>query len=138
MKVGGTRAGRKAAKSHTGSLTGADIAYGSAFARAGVIRADTFESLLDYALALSLQPLPRGNRAAIITNAGGPGIMCADAAEKAGLAIAELSGAVATALAAKLPTAASVGNPIDVLGDADPDRYAAALNAALDDTPWTP
>jgi acetyltransferase len=133
MKVGSTGAGQKAASSHTGSLAGADIAYGAAFARSGVIRADSFEALFDYAMALSLQPLPTGDRVAIITNAGGPGIMCADAVEKAGMTVAELTGAVATALAGKLPGAASVGNPIDVLGDADPERYVTALKAALED-----
>ena len=133
MKAGATMAGQKAARSHTGSLAGLDIAYGSAFARAGVIRADSFESLLDYALALSSHSAPAGKRVAVITNAGGPGIMCADALEKAGLAVAELSRASSSALAAKLPAAASVGNPIDVLGDADPERYATAFGAAQDD-----
>jgi len=133
LKAGTTTAGTKAASSHTGSLAGADIAYGAAFKRAGVIRADTFESLFDYARALAMQPLPRGNRVAIITNAGGPGIMAADAVENAGMEVATLTGSIATALKKKLPAAASVGNPIDVLGDAEPDRYVMALNAAQDD-----
>ncbi|MBN1765820.1 MAG: acetate--CoA ligase family protein [Sedimentisphaerales bacterium] len=133
LKAGTTQAGTKAASSHTGSLAGADIAYGAAFHRSGVIRADTFESLFDYATALAMQPLPRGNRVAIITNAGGPGIMAADAVENSGMEVAILSNNIATALKKKLPAAASVGNPIDVLGDAEPDRYVTALNAALDD-----
>ena len=133
LKAGTTAAGSKAASSHTGSLAGADIAYGAAFARAGVIRADTFEALFDYATALSMQPLPKGNRVAIITNAGGPGIMAADAVENASLQVATLSNSIATALKKRLPAAASVGNPIDVLGDAEPDRYVAALQAAQDD-----
>ena len=133
LKVGTTEAGGKAASSHTGSLAGADIAYGAAFVRSGVIRAETFEHLLDCATAFSMQPLPAGNRVAIITNAGGPGIMAADAVENSGMVVAKLTTSTATALKSKLPAAASVGNPIDVLGDADPDRYAMAVNAAQDD-----
>ncbi len=133
LKAGTTSAGQKAASSHTGSLAGADIAYGAAFKRAGVIRADGFESLFDFATALAMQPLPKGDRVAIITNAGGPGIMAADAVEHSGMKVTQLNYFTASALKQKLPPAASVGNPIDVLGDADPDRYALALNAALDD-----
>ena len=133
LKAGTTAAGTKAASSHTGSLAGADIAYGAAFLRSGIVRADTFESLFDYATALSMQPLPKGNRTAIITNAGGPGIMAADAVENASLQVTTLSDSIATALRSKLPEAASVGNPIDVLGDAEPERYIMALNAAQDD-----
>lgn len=133
LKVGTTQAGSRAASSHTGSLAGEDIAYGAAFRRAGVIRAETFESLFDYASALAMQPLPKGNRVAVITNAGGPGIMAADAIENSGLQVKPLQSEISTALKQKLPPAASVANPIDVLGDADPERYAMALNAALDD-----
>ncbi|MBL7115550.1 MAG: acetate--CoA ligase family protein [Kiritimatiellae bacterium] len=133
FKSGTTQAGVKAASSHTGSLAGADTAYGAAFTRAGVIRAETFEAMFDYATAFAMQPLPKGDRVAIITNAGGPGIMAADAVENCGLTVQPLEGSTATALAQKLPEAASVGNPIDVLGDADPDRYVAAVNAAQDD-----
>jgi acetyltransferase len=109
------------------------MAYGAAFARSGVIRADTFEALFDYAMALAMQPLPKGDRVAIITNAGGPGIMAADAVELAGMQVAALEGASAAALRQKLPAAASVGNPIDVLGDADPERYVDAVKAAQAD-----
>jgi len=133
FKAGVSQAGRQAASSHTGSLAGADIAYGAAFKRSGIIRADTFEALFDYACAFAMQPLPLGRRVAIITNAGGPGIMAADAAELAGLTVQPLQGAAATALAARLPAAAHVGNPIDVLGDADPERYTLAVEAARDD-----
>jgi acyl-CoA synthetase (NDP forming) len=133
LKAGTTAAGSRAASSHTGTLAGADIAYGAAFKRCGVIRAETFEALLDYALAFSMQPLPAGGRVAIITNAGGPGIMAADAVESSGLSVAVLSGSTATALRAKLPAAASVANPIDVLGDANPERYAEAVRVAQDD-----
>lgn len=133
LKSAVTEAGRKAASSHTGSLAGADIAYGAAFRRSGLIRADDFESLLDYATALAMQPLPRGDRVAIITNAGGPGIMAADAVLEEGMAVADLGRDTVTALRKKLPSAASVANPIDVLGDGGPERYVAALEAAQDD-----
>ncbi|HEO70344.1 MAG TPA: CoA-binding protein, partial [Candidatus Hydrogenedentes bacterium] len=133
LKAGTTEAGGKAASSHTGSLVGADIAYGAAFKRSGIIRAEDFESLFDYAMALGGQPLPKGGRLAVITNAGGPGIMAADAAENLGLNVEPLNETIAEALRADLPAAASVSNPIDVLGDADPQRYVTALNAAQDD-----
>jgi acyl-CoA synthetase (NDP forming) len=132
-KAGVTQAGGRAASSHTGSLAGADIAYGAAFRRSGVIRADTFEALFDFATAFAMQPLPKGDRVAIITNAGGPGIMAADAVEQSGMKVTSLATNTASALRAKLPSAASVGNPIDVLGDADPDRYVMAVEAAQDD-----
>ncbi|NIA12634.1 MAG: CoA-binding protein [Nitrospiraceae bacterium] len=135
LKVGTSSAGVKAASSHTGSLAGADIAYGAAFKRSGVIRAENFESLFDSATAFAMQPLPKGNRVAIITNAGGPGIMAADATEHSGLIVQPLQPHIAEALKAKLPAAASVGNPIDVLGDAGPEAYAEAVKAAqADDT----
>jgi acetyltransferase len=133
LKVGTTKAGAKAASSHTGSLAGGDIAYGAAFRRSGVIRADNFEELFDYATALYMQPLPAGERVAIITNAGGPGIMAADACEKKGLKVSRLSDSTVDELRKTLPPAASAVNPIDVLGDADPERYAAAIGAAQAD-----
>ena len=133
LKSGTSQAGQKAAASHTGVLAGADTAYGAAFKRSGIIRADTFESLFDYATALSMQPLPKGDRVLIITNAGGPGTMAADAVEHAGMTVAELETNTATSLRDKLPAAASVGNPVDVLGDAPPERYADALLAAQSD-----
>lgn len=133
FKAGTTQAGVKAASSHTGSLAGADIAYGAAFTRSGVIRAETFEALFDYATAFAMQPLPKGPRVAIITNAGGPGIMAADAAETAGLKVTSLGVGIASTLKRKLPAAASVANPIDVLGDADPERYVMAVEAAQSD-----
>jgi acetate---CoA ligase (ADP-forming) len=133
LKSGTSQAGQKAAASHTGVLAGADTAYGAAFKRSGVIRADTFEALFDYATALSMQPLPKGKRVLIITNAGGPGTMAADAVEHAGMVVAELDTNTTASLRGKLPEAASVGNPIDVLGDAPPERYAEALKAAQND-----
>ena len=133
LKAGITNAGSKAASSHTGSLAGANVAYGSAFKRAGIIRAATFEQLFDFGMAFAMQPLPKGKSVAIITNAGGPGIMAADAAEQADLDVCILDNASATALRKKLPASASVGNPIDVLGDADPKRYHLALSTAIAD-----
>jgi acetyltransferase len=133
LKSGTTAAGQKAAASHTGVLAGEETAYGAAFKRSGVCRADTFDALFDYATAFAMQPVIEGNRILIITNAGGPGTMAADAVEKAGLEVAVLDRNIATALRGQLPAAASVGNPIDVLGDADPERYVAAVKAAQQD-----
>jgi acetyltransferase len=133
IKAGTTQAGVKAAGSHTGSMAGGTIAYGAAFRRAGVIQARTLEELLDVSSALAMQPLPKGDRVAIITNGGGAGILAADAVELAGMRVTALGRGTATALRKKLPAAASVSNPIDVLGDADPERYVLAMNAAQDD-----
>ena len=130
FKAGTTKAGVKAAASHTGGLAGADIAYGAAFRRAGIVRAETFEAMFDYATAFAMQPLPKGRRVAIITNAGGPGIMAADAVENSGMQVGILDGGSMDELRSQLPIAASVHNPIDVLGDADPGRYAMAFEAA--------
>jgi acetyltransferase len=133
LKVGITQAGARAASSHTGSLAGADMAYGAAFKRAGVIRAEHFEELFDYARAFAAQPLPRGNRVVVITNAGGPGIMAADAAETCGLRMVPPSDPIRQRLREVLPAAASVGNPVDVIGDADPDRYMKAFELIQED-----
>ena len=133
LKAGTTPAGLKAASSHTGGLAGADMAYGAAFRRSGVIRADNFQALFDYASALAMQPLPKGDRILIITNAGGPGTMAADAVEKSGMTVAALAYSTSAALKGKLPRASSTGNPVDVLGDADPERYAIALSTAQED-----
>jgi acetyltransferase len=130
LKSGTSHVGRRAAASHTGVLAGADTAYGAAFKRSGIIRADTFEALFDYATAFSTQPLPKNDRVLIITNAGGPGTMAADAVEHCGMTVAELASNISTSLREKLPSTANVPNPIDVLGDAPPDRYGEALAAA--------
>jgi acetyltransferase len=133
LKVGITQAGAKAASSHTGSLAGADIAYGAAFKRAGVIRAENFEALFDYAAAFAMQPLPKGERVAIITNAGGPGIMAADAAEGLGLKMVSPSPASDAKLRTFLPASAAFGNPVDVIGDADPNLYTKAFEVMQED-----
>ena len=133
LKVGITQAGAKAASSHTGSLAGADMAYGAAFRRSGVIRAENFEALFDYALAFATQPLPKSRRVAVITNAGGPGIMAADAAETVGLRMVTISDATREKLQPVLPPTAALGNPVDVIGDAEPDRYMAAFEILQED-----
>ncbi len=127
FKSGVTKSGSKAASSHTGSLAGADISYEIAFNKSGIIRVQTYEQMFEYAIAFESQPLPKGNRVVIITNAGGPGIMTTDAVELSGLVMADLQPQTAEALKAFLPQAASVKNPVDVLGDADPGRYSRAL-----------
>jgi acetyl coenzyme A synthetase (ADP forming)-like protein len=133
MKSGSTAAGAKAASSHTGSLAGGEVAYESAFKRAGVIRCDSIKEQFDFAQAFANQPLPEGPNVAVITNAGGPGIMAADAIEERGLTFAKLSEETMKKLAEKLPAAANIHNPVDVLGDALADRYEFALDVVLDD-----
>ncbi len=133
MKSGGTEAGARAASSHTGSLAGGEVAYESAFKRAGVIRCDSIKQQFDFAQAFANQPLPKGPRVAVITNAGGPGIMAADAIEQEGLTFSKLEEETRKKLTEGLPPAANVYNPVDVLGDALADRYEFALNIVLDD-----
>ncbi|MFW6138493.1 MAG: acetate--CoA ligase alpha subunit [Spirochaetota bacterium] len=127
MKSGRTSAGARAASSHTGSLAGSDSSYDAAFRQCGVIRARTITEFIDYAVAFSSQKPPRGNSVAIVTNAGGPGIIATDAIETSRLEIAELQPETKKTLAENLPPAASVHNPVDVLGDADAERYGRAL-----------
>jgi len=133
IKAGGTEAGARAASSHTGSLAGGEVAYEAVFARAGIVRCESIKTQFDYALAFATQPLPKGNRVAVLTNAGGPGIMAADEIERQDLVFAQLAESTQNTLAAQLPPAANVHNPIDVLGDALADRYEAALQTILDD-----
>ena len=133
IKSGGTQAGAKAASSHTGSLAGSETAYESAFERAGIIRCESIRQQFDYAQAFANQPLPGGPGVAVITNAGGPGIMAADAIEREGLSFARLTKETEGKLASRLPAAANWHNPIDILGDALADRYEFALDVVLDD-----
>ncbi len=133
MKSGGTQAGAEAASSHTGSLAGSEVAYESAFERAGIIRCDSIKQQFDYAQAFASQPLPAGSRVAVITNAGGPGIMAADAIEREGLTFAKLTEDTVNKLASSLPDAANLLNPIDVLGDALANRYEFAIDVVMDD-----
>ncbi len=133
IKAGGTEAGAKAASSHTGSLAGGERAYECVFERAGVIRCNSIKQQFDYAIAFANQPLPKGSKIAVITNAGGPGIIAADAIERQGLGFAELSDETIEKLRSKLPAAANFYNPVDVLGDALADRYEYAMDVVLDD-----
>ncbi len=133
MKSGGTAAGAKAASSHTGSLAGSETAYECMFARAGIIRCESITQQFDFAQAFANQPLPKGPSVAILTNAGGAGIMAADAVERLGLTFANPSQQTIDKLAANLPPAANFHNPFDVLGDALADRYEYALDVILDD-----
>jgi len=133
MKSGGTSAGAKAASSHTGSLAGSETAYEAVFARAGIVRCPSIKVQIDYAQAFAYQPLPKGDKVCVITNAGGAGIMAADAIERQGLAFARLSEETIKNLRSKLPPAANLFNPVDVLGDAPADRYEFALDTVLAD-----
>ncbi|MBN2385469.1 MAG: acetate--CoA ligase family protein [Anaerolineales bacterium] len=132
LKVGRSNAGQRAAASHTGALAGSDSAYQAAFERTGVLRADTSQELFDWITAFDNCPLPAGPRVAILTNAGGPGVVAADAVEARGLQLAGLSESTRAGLAF-LPPAASLGNPIDMLSSASPQDYARALGLLLDD-----
>jgi len=133
VKSGSTDAGSRAVSSHTGSLAGSARAYESAFRQSGVLRAESIQHLFDYSLAFAYQPVLRGGRIAIVTNAGGPGVMATDALEREGLSLASLSRETIDALRDSLPAAASIYNPIDVLGDSLTDRYTMALETALKD-----
>ena len=133
VKSGRTASGSKAVSSHTGSLAGSDAAYDAAFAQAGVLRAESMQELFGWSIAFAYQPLLEGNRIAIVTNAGGPGVMATDALEQNHLVLAELQSETEQALTEGLPAAANVHNPVDVLGDAPSDLYAVALEAVLKD-----
>jgi acyl-CoA synthetase (NDP forming) len=133
MKSGITGSGQRAAGSHTAALAGSDAAVSTLFRQAGVVRAETLEELLDVASLLSNQPAPKGRRVAVLTNAGGLGILCADACEAAGLELPDLAPETAERLRAFLPAEASVANPVDMLGGATADAYRRALPAVLDD-----
>ncbi|MBI5293995.1 MAG: acetate--CoA ligase family protein [Chloroflexi bacterium] len=146
LKVGRFEAGQKAAASHTGALAGSEAAFDAAFAKAGVLRAETAEQMFDWARALENCPLPRASlrlRAAahpsaqggiaILTNAGGPGVIAADALETNGLRLSQLAESTRTALSAALPPSASVHNPVDMLASASPSQYAACLKILLQD-----
>ncbi len=134
LKVGRTAAGQRAAASHTGALAGAEAAYDAAFRKAGVIRAETAEELFDWARVLAAAPLPQGRKIAILTDAGGPGVIAADALERHRLALAELSPATQAALRSLLPPAASLHNPVDMLASATPAHYAESLRLLLADS----
>lgn len=134
LKSGTTATGQKAASSHTAALAGSEAAINALFHQAGVIRAGSLEELIDVAALLSHQPEPKGRRVAVLTNAGGLGILCADACEGAGLALPRLDEQTRTALAGLLAAETSVENPVDMLGGATAATYAAALPLVLEDS----
>ncbi|WP_119070895.1 bifunctional acetate--CoA ligase family protein/GNAT family N-acetyltransferase [Rubrobacter indicoceani] len=133
IKPGRTEAASKAAASHTGSLTGSDEVLDAAFRRSGVLRVDSISELFNMAETLSKQPRPRGPRLTVVTNAGGPGVLATDALITGGGELTEISPEAMENLNEILPAPWSHNNPIDILGDADPVRYAKALEKAADD-----
>ncbi len=152
LKVGRFESGQKAAASHTGALAASDTAFDAAFAKAGILRADSAEQMFDWARALEVCPLPtfslsggssseayrdpksKGKNVAVLTNAGGPGVIAADALEVNGLQLAKLSDATEKSLAAQLPPAAGIHNPVDMLASASPQNYADCLKLLLTDS----
>jgi acyl-CoA synthetase (NDP forming)/GNAT superfamily N-acetyltransferase len=134
VKAGRTRTGARAAGTHTGSLiSGSDATVDALFAQSGVLRTDTYTDLLDVAAFLSVQPAPAGARVGVVTNAGGPAILFADAAEAAGLVLPEPAPPSGHALGRLMPGAATPANPMDTLGDATAERFAAAVTVMADD-----
>ena len=133
IKAGRTAAGSKAAASHTGSLTGSDDVLDAAFERCGVLRVNAMSDLFYMAEVLAKQPRPKGPRLAILTNAGGPGVLAADSLLLGSGELAEISKQTIEELNAILPSAWSHGNPLDILGDAEPARYAKSLEIAAKD-----
>lgn len=133
LKAGRAEAGARAVSSHTGTMAGSDRAYEAAFRKCGIIRAHNVEELFDYAYVLARQPLPQGRRVGIVTNAGGAGVMATDAVEWEGLTVARFSERTTQALAERMPKAANIYNPVDILGDAPADRYREALDLVMGD-----
>jgi acetyltransferase len=133
IKAGRTAAAAKAAASHTGSLTGSDDVLDAAFRRVGVLRVDSISDVFNMTDVLSKQPRPQGNRLCIVTNAGGPGVLATDALVQGGGALAEISAESMVAYNALLPGAWSHSNPVDILGDAEPERYSKSLEIAAKD-----
>jgi acetyl coenzyme A synthetase (ADP forming)-like protein len=127
VKAGRTFSGRRAAGSHTAALAASDVAVDALFHQAGVIRADTFDDMMALAVALSDQPLPKGHRVAIVTNAGGPAILCADACEAEGLVVPELTASTKHRLSALHVPNASLKNPVDLIASATSDHYRRAI-----------
>ncbi len=131
LKAGRTASGKRAASSHTAALASNDAAVEALFQQAGILRADTLEDMFALAAGLSEQPLPAGKRVGILTNAGGPAILCADACEASGLDVPEFSQATITHLASFLPPAAALRNPVDLLASAGSEHYTQAVTALL-------
>ena len=133
IKAGRTAAAAKAAASHTGALTGSDEVLDAAFRRSGVLRVNSIADIFFMSDVLAKQPRPRGNRLCILTNAGGPGVLATDALVAGGGELAELSPDTMKAFNEFLPAHWSHNNPVDILGDAEPERYAKSLEIAAKD-----
>lgn len=133
IKSGRSVEGAAAASSHTGAIAGSEAVYDALFQQAGIYRVQTVEELFDFAQAFASQPLPHSNRIAIITNAGGPGIMATDVTIHSGLKLAAFHEDTTEVLRSYLPATANIHNPVDVIGDAGMDRYRHALEAVLND-----
>jgi acetyltransferase len=133
LKSGRTTEGASAAASHTGSLAGSDEVIDAAFRQAGILRCDNIEQMFNRAIAFAYQPLPRSDRVAIVTNAGGPGVLTTDATIREGLRLATFSEETTTVFRKSLPKTANIKNPVDVIGDARADRYHIALSEAMKD-----
>jgi acetyl coenzyme A synthetase (ADP forming)-like protein len=131
VKAGRTAAGSRAASSHTAALTAADTTVDALFSQTGTIRADTLEEMFDIARALTDQPLPRDRRVAVVTNAGGPAILCTDALEASGLRVEPLSDATQKLLEGLLPAEASTANPVDMIASAGPETYRKVVEIVL-------
>ncbi len=133
IKSGRTLEGARAASSHTGALSSSDEAYDSLFDQCGVLRVETIEELFNYAMAFATQPLPKGNRIGIVTNAGGFGIIATDVAVRHGLNLATFEKKTTENLKNGLPPTANINNPVDIIGDAKAERYSLALESVLAD-----
>ena len=131
LKAGRTSSGKRAASSHTAALASNEVAVDALFLQTGILRADTLEDVFALAAGLSEQPLPKGKRVGILTNAGGPAILCADACESGGLEVPELSQATIATLASFLPSAAALRNPVDLIASATPEQYEQAIVTLL-------
>ena len=134
LKVGRFESGQKAAASHTGALAASDTSFDAAFEKAGILRANTAEQMFDWAIALENCPLPHGKNIAILTNAGGPGVIAADSLEQNELSLAQLNESTLKELSAILPPSAAIHNPVDMLASASPDVYANCLKILLEDS----
>jgi len=133
VKSGRTEAGAQAASSHTGTIAGSEAAYEAGFQQAGVVRAENVQELFDFARALDGLPMPDSENVAVVTNAGGPGVMATDAVGDSRLSMASFEDATLDALEGSMPDEANVYNPVDVIGDADLDRFETALDTVLAD-----
>jgi acyl-CoA synthetase (NDP forming) len=131
VKAGRSQSGRRAASSHTAALAASDVAVEALFHQAGVIRAESLDELLNVAAGLSNQPLPMGRRVGIVTNAGGPAVLCTDACDQCELVVPELSAQTKATLSSFLPSAAALSNPVDLIASATADQYARAIETLL-------